>query len=184
MPLRHRRLSMMVGVTDIADAVGMSRQNTRKLMLGYPVPSRRRCMKAAPASGTCWMCLYGWISAITALTRSYWMSPPPPCKSISPVAPVRWCLPWRGSFGRWWGSGVALEGTHVFDSWSGRGSRPRTERRITQCFRTNQFRAVDQTNRLHRSNRRGCRISSGRKILEPLSRHVAVGIVFPAEPFP
>lgn len=46
----------LVGLTDIADAVGMSRQNMRKLMIGYPESFPARCMKAAPHSGTCWMC--------------------------------------------------------------------------------------------------------------------------------
>lgn len=41
---------------------------------------------------------------------------------ILPVAPVRWCLPWRVSCGYWWHSNYTLEGNRVFDSQSGRGA--------------------------------------------------------------
>ena len=67
----------LVGLTDVADIVGVSRQNMRKLMLATRAAFRRRCMRAAHRSGT-------W--------RTCW----PGCR---PRARIRWpwtCWTWRG----------------------------------------------------------------------------------------
>lgn len=49
----------LVGLTDVAEIVGVSRQNMRKLMLAHPGASRRRCMRAVRRSGTWRMCWPG-----------------------------------------------------------------------------------------------------------------------------
>ncbi len=104
----------LVGLTDIADAVGMSRQNMRKLMIGYP-----ESFPAPVHEGgtTLWHLLdvLVWLDqrdysidpilldvAATAMQVNL-------ARCASQVAPAK-----RGSCGRWWGRDDAPDATRVF----------------------------------------------------------------------
>src|SRR5471030_1701492 len=62
-----------VGLTDVADLVGMSRQNIRKLMVNHGPRSRRRYMKAAPPSGTWRICWAGFRPGVPTKLPHRWL---------------------------------------------------------------------------------------------------------------
>ncbi len=73
-----------VGLTDVAELIGVSRQNMRKLMLAHAATFPRRCTRAALRSGTSHTCSNGsWTEATTPSRSRYSMSPVSPCKLIS-----------------------------------------------------------------------------------------------------
>ena len=74
----------LVGLTDVAEIAGVSRQAMRKLMLAYPGSFRCRCMKAPRPCGiwpTCWS---GCAPGATPPGRLRWRKwRGPPCRSTS-----------------------------------------------------------------------------------------------------
>lgn len=64
----------LVGLTDVAQIVGVSRQNMRKLMLAHPATFRRPSTRAAPRCGTWPTCWAGCrLAAAIRWRRPRWM---------------------------------------------------------------------------------------------------------------
>ena len=75
----------LVGLTDVAEIAGVSRQAMRKLMLAYPGSFRCRCMKAPRPCGTWPTCWSGCAPGATPPGRPRWRKwRGPPCRSTWP----------------------------------------------------------------------------------------------------
>ena len=92
----------LVGLTDVADIVGVSRQNMRKLMLAHP-GSFPACMRAARRSGIWRMCWAGCRPrAVMPWRGRCWTWRGPPCRSTWPRKAGA-CRAWRSrNWKRWW----------------------------------------------------------------------------------